>query len=153
MAYHQVHGLKTHIARIFNTYGPNMRPDDGRAVPSFITQALRHEPLAVHGDGLQTRSFCYVDDLIDGLEKLMDSDVRDPVNLGNPDEHTVLEIAQLIITLTESRSRIVHHPLPQDDPKTRRPDITRAKTRLGWVPHTVLPTGLRHTIAWFRQII
>jgi len=150
MAYHRVHGLKTHIARIFNTYGPSMRLEDGRAVPTFIGQALRGEDLTVYGDGSQTRSFCYVDDLLDGLERLMRSDVADPVNVGNPDEHTILDIAQQIIQATGSKSRIVFKPLPQDDPKTRRPDIRRAKTLLGWEPTVDLAEGLRRTIAWFR---
>ena len=153
MAYQKVHGIRTHIARIFNTYGPHMRPNDGRAIPSFIVQALGHQDMTVHGTGLQTRSFCYVDDLLDGLERLMESDVAEPVNLGNPDEHTVLEIAHLIIRLAKSRSRIVHHPLPQDDPKTRCPDITRAKSLLKWEPRVDLITGLQKTIAWFHEVI
>lgn len=150
MAYRRVHGVKTHIARIFNTYGPRMRLEDGRAVPTFVGQALRGEDLTVYGDGSQTRSFCYVDDLLDGLGRLMRSDVPDPVNVGNPDEHTILDIAQQIIRATGSKSRIVLRPLPQDDPKTRRPDIRRARTLLGWEPTVDLAEGLRRTIAWFR---
>lgn len=153
MAYHRVHDLKTHIVRIFNTYGPHMRPDDGRAIPTFIVQALRGERLTVHGGGLQTRSFCYVDDLMDGLEQLMASDIADPVNLGNPEEHTIIEVAKLIIELTGSRSQIGYHPLPIDDPRTRCPDIARAKTLLKWQPRIGLVDGLQKTIEWFRQIL
>jgi len=151
MAYHRVHGVKTHIARIFNTYGSRIRPDDGRAIPTFITQALRGEALTVYGDGAQTRSFCYVDDLMDGLERLMASNVTEPVNLGNPEEHTILDTAQRIIALAGSRSRVVFQPLPQDDPKTRRPDVTKAKTLLHWEPQIGLTEGLQRTIAWFRS--
>lgn len=151
MAHRRVHGLRTHIARIFNTFGPWMRPNDGRVIPTFIVQALRGEDLTVFGDGRQTRSFCYVDDLMDGLERLMASEVAEPVNLGNPDEHTVLDIAERIQTMTGSKSRIVFRPLPQDDPKTRRPDITKAETLLGWRPRVGLVEGLQQTITWFRQ--
>ncbi|MBI4227071.1 MAG: GDP-mannose 4,6-dehydratase, partial [Candidatus Omnitrophica bacterium] len=122
----------------------------GRAIPTFIGQALRGEDLTVYGDGSQTRSFCYVDDLLDGLERLMRSDVAEPVNIGNPDEHTILEMAQQIIRATGSKSRLVFKPLPQDDPKTRRPDIQKARTLLGWAPTVGLDEGLRRTIAWFR---
>ena len=151
MAYHRVHGVNTHIARIFNTYGPRMRPDDGRAIPTFIMQALRSEDLTVYGDGSQTRSFCYVDDLIEGLIRLMRSDMHEPVNVGNPEEHTILEIAQRIASMMGVQSRPTFCPLPQDDPKVRRPDITRAKTLLQWTPTVGLTEGLERTIAWFRQ--
>jgi len=150
MAYHRTHGLQTRIARIFNTYGPRMRPDDGRAVPTFITQALRGAPITVYGDGRQTRSLCYVDDLIAGIVRLLDSSCIDPVNLGNPDEVTMLELAQRIRDLCGSQSPIEHRPLPEDDPKTRQPDIRRAQEALGWQPSISLDDGLRRTIAWFR---
>ena len=151
MAYHREHGLDTRIARIFNTYGERMRMDDGRAIPAFITQALRGEPLSAFGDGKQTRSFCYIEDLVDGILRLIDVAYHDPVNLGNPEEHTVLTLAQRIIALTKSTSRIEFHPLPQDDPKRRRPDVTKAKTVLKWQPCTSLDDGLATTIAWFRR--
>ncbi len=151
MAYHRVHGVDTKIARIFNTYGPRMRMDDGRAIPTFIVQALRGEPLTVYGDGTQTRSFCYVSDMVEGLYRLMMSDYHLPVNLGNPQEMTVLELAELILRLTGSRSRIEFRPLPQDDPRVRQPDITRAKTVLGWEPRVPLEEGLKETIADFRR--
>jgi len=153
MAYHRVHGFQTHIARIFNTYGSRMRPDDGRAIPTFIMQALRGEDLTVYGDGTQTRSFCYVDDMITAFERLMDSDVAEPVNLGNPEEYTILEVARRVIQATGSSSRIVFRPLPQDDPKTRRPDITRANTLLQWAPTVGLAEGLQRTLAWFRRTV
>lgn len=153
MAYHRIHQLDTRIIRIFNTYGPRMRLDDGRAVPSFITQVLRHEPITVFGDGQQTRSFCYVDDLVDGMYRLMMSDVIEPVNIGNPNEMTILELAQTIIALTGSQSRIVHKPLPVDDPKVRQPDITRARERLGWEPHVSLMEGLQRTLSYFRSAL
>jgi len=152
MAYRRHHGVRTRIARIFNTYGPRMRPDDGRAVPNFITQALCGEALTVNGDGTQTRSLCYVDDLIDGLVRLLDLDDPDPVNLGNPEELTILRLAETIRELVGGTSEIVFRPLPEDDPRVRRPDITRARTRLGWEPRTPLRTGLEHTIAWFRTL-
>jgi len=151
MAYHRVHGLKTSIARIFNTYGPRLSPADGRAVPNFITQALGGEPLTVFGDGSQTRSFCYVSDMVEGLYRLMLSDLAEPVNLGNPEEVTILELAQRIIRLTGSRSQIRYRPLPQDDPRLRRPDISRAREHLGWEPRVGLDEGLARTIDWFRQ--
>ncbi|GBC84760.1 Bifunctional polymyxin resistance protein ArnA [bacterium HR11] len=151
MAYHRVHGVDTKIARIFNTYGPRMRMDDGRAIPTFIVQALRGEPLTVYGDGSQTRSFCYISDMVEGLYRLMTSDYHLPVNLGNPQEMTVLELAELILRLTGSRSRIEFRPLPQDDPRVRQPDITRAKTVLGWEPRVPLEEGLKETIADFRR--
>jgi dTDP-glucose 4,6-dehydratase len=151
MAYHRHHGLRTSIARIFNTYGPRMQVDDGRVVPAFIDQALRGEPLTIYGDGNQTRSFCYVDDLVDGLWRLAGSKERYPVNLGNPAEMTILEFASRIIELTNSRSSVVFHPLPEDDPKVRRPDIGKARSLLGWEPGMPLDEGLRLTIAYFRE--
>jgi dTDP-glucose 4,6-dehydratase len=151
MAYHNAHGVDTRIARIFNTYGPRMRRHDGRAVPAFITQALAGEPLTVFGDGSQTRSLCYVDDLVDGLERLLLSEYTLPVNLGNPTEVTVLELAELIRRLTGSGSPIEHQPLPVDDPRRRRPDITTAQRELGWQPSIALEDGLARTIAWWRS--
>ena len=153
MAYHREHGIDTRIVRIFNTYGPRMRLNDGRVVPAFISQALHHRPLTVFGDGSQSRSFCYCSDLIEGIYRLMMSDTDQPVNLGNPHEMTVLEFAQEIIRLTGSRSKIVFKPLPLDDPKQRRPDITRAKKLLNWQPKVSLVTGLDKTIAYFRKKI
>jgi dTDP-glucose 4,6-dehydratase len=150
MAYHRTHGLQTRIVRIFNTYGPRMRRDDGRAVPAFITQALRGEPITVYGDGRQTRSLCYVDDLVDGIVRLLESGCNDPVNLGNPNEITMLELAERVRDLCGSRSPIEHRPLPVDDPRIRRPDIRRAQDVLGWRPAVNLDDGLRRTIAWFR---
>ena len=152
MAYHRTHGLRTNIARIFNTYGPRMKLSDGRVVPAFLDQALRGEPLTVFGDGSQTRSFCYVSDLVDGLYRLLHSDERYPVNLGNPQELTILEFAERIRRLTGSKSGIIHQPLPQDDPKQRRPDITKARQILGWAPRIALEDGLRHTIEYFQQL-
>ena len=152
-AYRRYHGLDTKIARIFNTYGPRMRVRDGRAVPNFIAQALRGEDLTVYGDGTQTRSFCYITDLVDGILRLMRSDTNDPVNLGNPDETTVAGIAEQIIRLTGSSSRIVHEPLPVDDPKVRQPDISRARRVLDWEPRVPLAEGLTRTIAWFRTTL
>ena len=152
MAYHREHGVDTRIVRIFNTFGPRMRMDDGRAIPTFIGQALRGEPLTVFGDGSQTRSFCYVDDLVEGIRRLMGADVHEPVNVGNPDERTLREIAEKILTTFQgSTSRIEFRPLPQDDPKQRRPDLTRAKTLLHWEPRVSLDEGLIPTIDWFRQ--
>jgi UDP-glucuronate decarboxylase len=147
--------LRIKVARIFNTYGPRMRPDDGRVVSNFIMQALRNEDITIYGDGLQTRSFCYVDDLIDGLVRLMGSsdDVTGPLNLGNPTECTMLELAQLIIDLTSSRSAICFRPLPIDDPRQRQPDITKAKTILNWVPRTSLREGLTKTVAYFDELL
>ena len=150
MAYHCQHGIGTRIARIFNTYGPRMRQDDGRVIPNFITQALKNEPLTVFGDGSQTRSFCYVSDLVTAIHKFMLSDVTEPVNLGNPHEMTIRELAEKIIGTTGSSSTIIYRPLPQDDPKTRRPDITRAQRLLGWQPQISLEEGLLKTIEWFR---
>ncbi|NLT67603.1 MAG: SDR family oxidoreductase [Acidobacteria bacterium] len=155
MAYHRYHGVDTRIARIFNTYGPRMRPDDGRVVSNFIVQALRGEPLTVYGTGNQTRSFCYVEDEIEGIVRLLmvpeTEDVHLPVNIGNPFEVTVIEIAEKIVKLTGSHSRIVFKPLPADDPKMRRPDITRAKQLLGWSPTIDLEEGLSRTIEYFRS--
>jgi dTDP-glucose 4,6-dehydratase len=150
VAYHRFHGLDTKIVRIFNTYGPRMRVRDGRAVPAFISQALRGEDVTVFGDGSQTRSFTYISDLVDGVLRLMQSAVNEPVNIGNPREMTIAEIAQTIIRMTGSASRIVHRPLPEDDPKVRQPDITRARTLLGWEPAVSLEEGLTTTIEYFR---
>jgi len=150
MAYHRYHRLDTKIVRIFNTYGPRMRVRDGRAVPNFISQALRGEPMTVYGDGSQTRSLCYVTDLVDGIIKLMLSDVNDPVNIGNPLELTIGDIARTIQTMTGTLSQIVHEALPVDDPKVRQPDITRARMLLGWEPKVPLAEGLEKTIAYFR---
>ncbi|NUM74493.1 SDR family oxidoreductase [candidate division KSB1 bacterium] len=151
MAYHRTHGVDTKIVRIFNTYGPRMRPNDGRAIPAFVPQALRNEPITVFGDGSQTRSFCYVDDLIEGIYRLLMSDYHEPVNIGNPHEMTIRALAEAIIRLTGSMSKIVEKPLPEDDPKTRQPDITRARELLGWQPQVEFEDGLARTIAWFRK--
>ena len=151
MAYHNAHGMETRIARIFNTFGPRMRKNDGRAVPAFVSQALAGEPMTVFGDGSQTRSLCYVDDLVDGLERLLYSDHHLPVNLGNPGELTVLELAELIRELTGTTSQIEFGPLPVDDPRRRRPDISTAKRVLGWEPRTDLHDGLARTIAWWTE--
>jgi len=151
MAYHRYHGVKTRIVRIFNTYGPRMRMHDGRVVPAFICQALKGEPLTVFGAGQQTRSFCYVSDLISGIYRLLMSDETDPVNIGNPAEMTVLEFATTIIRLVGSASTIIYKPLPQDDPQVRQPDITRARRLLGWEPEVPLEEGLSRTIAYFRE--
>lgn len=146
MTYHRKHGIDTKIARIFNTYGSRMRKDDGRAIPTFIAQALRNEPLTVFGDGSQTRSFCHVSDLIEGIYKLMLSDINEPVNLGNPEEMTILQLVRKILEITGSESEIVCKSLPEDDPKVRRPDITRAREKLHWTPKVPLGDGLRKTI-------
>jgi dTDP-glucose 4,6-dehydratase len=151
MAYHRTHGLQTRIARIFNTYGPRMRLDDGRALPNFMVQALRGEDITVYGNGTQTRSFCYVDDLIEGIKKLLDSDEVGPVNLGNPEEVTILDFAKEIINLTGSKSRVNFYPLPQNDPKVRQPDITKARTILGWEPKVSRQEGLRRTLQYFKK--
>jgi dTDP-glucose 4,6-dehydratase len=153
MAYHRAHAIEVRIARIFNTYGPRMRLSDGRAIPNFIGQALRGEPLTVYGDGLQTRSFCYIDDLVEGIFRLMHSDLALPVNLGNPAEMTVLDLAHTIQQLTGSASPITHLPLPVDDPKVRQPDIRQARERLGWQPQVPLETGLKETIRYFRAAL
>jgi dTDP-glucose 4,6-dehydratase len=147
MAYHRQQGVDTHIARIFNTYGPRMRPHDGRAIPTFVRQALEDKPLTVFGAGEQTRSFCYVDDLVEGLWRLISSEHHEPVNIGNPGEFTILELAETVIRLTGSRSPIVYEALPQDDPAVRRPDITKARELLGWEPVVELEEGLRRTLA------
>jgi dTDP-glucose 4,6-dehydratase len=149
-AYHRFHGLDTKIVRIFNTYGPRMRLNDGRAVPAFMSQALRGEDVTIFGSGQQTRSFCYVSDLVEGVVRLMESNVNDPVNIGNPREMTIEEIARAIIKLTGSKSKIVYRPLPEDDPKVRQPDITRARTLLGWEPKVTLEEGLIKTLDYFR---
>jgi dTDP-glucose 4,6-dehydratase len=151
MAYHRVHGVDAKIARIFNTFGPRMRLDDGRAIPNFLIQALRGEPLTVFGDGSQTRSFCYVDDLVEGLVRLLASALNEPVNLGNPSEWTVLRMAEAIRDLTGSRSAIVHRELPVDDPRVRQPDITCAERELGWSPRVSIDEGLRLTLEDFRR--
>jgi dTDP-glucose 4,6-dehydratase len=151
MAYHRNHGIPTRIARIFNTYGPRMRLDDGRALPNFMVQALKGEDITVYGNGTQTRSFCYVDDLIEGIKKLLDSNEVEPVNLGNPEEITVLDFAKEIINLTESRSRIIFCSLPQNDPKVRQPDITKAKTILKWEPTVSRQEGLSRTLQYFKK--
>jgi len=150
MAYHRYHGVDTRIVRIFNTYGPRMRIRDGRVVPAFIAQALSDEDLTVFGDGLQTRSFCFIDDLVDGIVKLLESDYTDPVNLGNPAEMTILDFAHEIIRLTGAKNQIVFKPLPIDDPKVRRPDISLAKKILGWEPKNSLRDGLTRTIDFFK---
>ena len=151
MAYHRFHSMDTKIVRIFNTYGPRMRLQDGRVVPAFISQALNNEPLTVFGDGSQTRSFCYVSDLIDGIFRLALSDFHEPVNIGNPGEMTILDFAQKILALTGSTAQIVFKPLPVDDPRVRQPDITRAKRLLGWQPKVDFESGVRETIGYFRQ--
>jgi dTDP-glucose 4,6-dehydratase len=151
MAYRQEHRVETRIVRIFNTYGPRMRLNDGRVVPAFVSQALRGRPLTVFGDGSQTRSFCYVSDLVEGIYRLMGARTNDPVNIGNPQEWTVLDFAREIIQATGSRSRIVFKPLPKDDPRQRRPDIGRARRLLDWKPEVALGAGLERTIAYFRR--
>jgi dTDP-glucose 4,6-dehydratase len=151
MAYHFYHKIDTKIVRIFNTYGPRMRVNDGRAIPNFISQAVRGEDLTVYGDGSQTRSFCYVSDLVDGIYRLMTSDFNDPVNVGNPVEMTILQMAQTILRMTQSRSKIAFKPLPVDDPKVRQPNIDRARKVLNWEPKVALDEGLTGTIAYFRQ--
>jgi dTDP-glucose 4,6-dehydratase len=150
LAYHRGHHVNTKIVRIFNTYGPRMRVNDGRAVPAFMSQALRNEDVTIFGDGTQTRSFCYVSDLVDGIVRLMHADTNDPVNIGNPHEITIEEIARTIIRLMGSKSRIVYQPLPVDDPKQRRPDITRARTLLKWEPRVGLEEGLLKTVDYVR---
>lgn len=151
LAYHRVHKVEAHIARIFNTYGPRMRKKDGRVVPNFISQALSNESLTIYGSGTQTRSFCYIDDLIEGIYRFMDSDIYLPVNFGNPKETTIIELARAIIKLTGSSSSLIYKELPIDDPKVRQPDITRAKKNLGWEPGVSLEQGLKKTIEWFKQ--
>ncbi len=153
MAYHRIHGLDVRIIRIFNTYGPRMRLDDGRVVPNFVGQALRGEPVTVYGDGSQTRSFCFVSDLVEGMVRLLQSDVLGPVNVGSPDEITMLEFAKVINRLVGNEAGIVHKPLPVDDPRVRQPDITRARATLGWEPKVTMEEGLVHTIDYFRSRI
>jgi dTDP-glucose 4,6-dehydratase len=149
-AYHRYHGVDAKIVRIFNTYGPRMRLRDGRAVPAFMSQALTGADVTIFGNGQQTRSFCYVSDLVDGIIRLMESNLNDPVNIGNPQEMTIEQIAREIIRLTGSKSKLVYRPLPEDDPKVRQPDITRARTLLGWEPKVSLEEGLTKTLAYFR---
>lgn len=149
MAYRRMHKIDTRIVRIFNTYGPRMRIDDGRAIPNFISQALHNKPLTVYGSGRQTRSFCYVDDLVEGIWRLMHAKTNQPVNLGNPHEFSILTLAKLVIKFSGTKSKVIFKPLPQDDPKQRRPDIRRAKKLLGWQPRDELEEGLKKTIAWF----
>jgi dTDP-glucose 4,6-dehydratase len=151
MAYHTWHGLDTRIVRIFNTYGPRMRPRDGRVVSNFIVQALSNEPITIYGDGSQTRSFCYVSDEVDGIYKLFMSGDSNPTNIGNPDEYTVKQLAELVVELTGTRAPIVYEPLPKDDPKVRKPDITRARMMLGWEPKVHVRDGLARTIEFFKQ--
>lgn len=153
MAYHRMYGVDVRIVRIFNTYGPGMHPEDGRVVSTFITQALTGRPLTVYGDGSQTRSLCYVDDLIDGIVRLMERPVHEPVNLGNPEEYTVLELARMVLELTGSSSPISFCPLPVDDPRQRRPDITRARELLGWEPRVPVYEGIRRTVTAFRALL
>jgi dTDP-glucose 4,6-dehydratase len=153
MAYHRKHGIETRIVRIFNTYGPRMRPRDGRVVSNFIVQALCGEPITVYGDGSQTRSFCYVDDEVDGIYRLFMNGDANPTNIGNPDEYTVKQLAEIVVELTGSSSPIVYRPLPEDDPKVRRPDITRARTMLGWTPKVPVRVGVEKTIAYFQSLV
>ncbi len=151
--YHRQYGVDICVARIFNTYGPRMSPDDGRAVSNFVVQALLNEPITIYGDGSQTRSFCFVSDLVDGIMKLADSGLTGPVNLGNPDERSILELAELILKLTNSKSKLIFEPLPQDDPVRRQPDITLAKEKLGWEPKVPLEEGLQATIEYFQRLM
>ena len=153
MAYHRAHNVDTRIIRIFNTYGPRMRPRDGRVVSNFIVQALLGEPLTIYGDGSQTRSFCYVDDEIDGIYRLFMHGDSEPTNIGNPDEYTVKQLAEIVAELTGTTSKIVYHDLPVDDPKVRRPDITKARTQLGWTPKVPVREGVARTIEYFRGLI
>jgi dTDP-glucose 4,6-dehydratase len=153
MAYHRTHGVDTRIVRIFNTYGPRMRARDGRVVSNFIVQALRGEPITIYGDGSQTRSFCYVSDEVDGIYRLFMHGDAEPTNVGNPREYTVRELAELVIELTGTSASLVERPLPEDDPKLRRPDITRARERLGWDPQVPVREGLERTIAYFRDAL
>ncbi len=153
MAYHRYHGVNTHLVRIFNTYGPRLQANDGRVISNFMIQALSGEPLTIYGDGSQTRSFCFVSDLIDGIVRLSRSDEHMPVNIGNPDEWTILECAHEVLAVTGSKSEIVRMPLPQDDPTRRRPDITRAQTLLGWQPKIALREGLERSLEYFRASV
>ena len=151
MAYHRAHGIDTKIVRIFNTYGPRMRVKDGRALPNFISQAICGEDVTVYGDGTQTRSFCFVTDLVDGIHRLLNSDLHEPVNIGNPNEVTIGGVAEEVIRMVGSKSRIVHRPLPADDPKVRQPDIEKAREKLGWEPRVSREEGLKKTIEYFRR--
>lgn len=153
MAYHRYNSVNTKIVRIFNTYGPHMRPNDGRAIPTFVPQALRGESLSIFGDGSQTRSFCYVDDLIEGIYRLMMSDYHEPVNIGNPHEMTIKEMAEMVIKISKSKSSLVQKPLPVDDPKVRQPNISLAKKLFDWEPQVDVEAGLTRTIEWFRKVI
>ena len=153
MAYHRAHGVDTRIVRIFNTYGPRMRPRDGRVVSNFIVQALNNEPITIFGDGSQTRSFCYVDDEVDGIYRLFMKGDANPTNIGNPDEYTVTQLAEIVVRLTGTPSKIVYKDLPLDDPKVRKPDITRARTMLGWEPKVNVEEGVRRTIEYFRTLV
>jgi dTDP-glucose 4,6-dehydratase len=153
IAYHRYHKMPVRIARIFNTYGPRMRINDGRAIPNFISQALRDKPITIYGDGSQTRSFCYISDMVEGIYKLLRSNYAHPVNIGNPQEMTLKELAMEILRLTHSRSRITYHPLPEDDPKIRQPDIRLARKKLHWAPKVKLREGLTETIAYFRKAL
>jgi dTDP-glucose 4,6-dehydratase len=153
MAYHRTHGLNTHLIRIFNTYGPRLRPGDGRVISNFMMQALRGEALTVYGEGHQTRSFCYVDDLIEGMVRLSRSDEHLPVNIGNPNEFTILECAQAVLKATGSKSELRFAPLPQDDPARRQPDITRARSLLGWEPQIALADGLKKSLPFFQSTL
>jgi len=150
MAYNRFHGVNTKIVRIFNTYGPRMRPNDGRAIPTFIPQALKNEPITIFGDGSQTRSFCYVSDLVEGIYRLLMSDTYEPVNIGNPREMTIKEMAEMVLKVTGSSSKLVYEQLPVDDPKVRQPDISRASELLGWEPRVDLEHGLKKTVDWFK---
>jgi dTDP-glucose 4,6-dehydratase len=150
MAYHRTHGVNSHLVRIFNTYGPRLHPSDGRVISNFMMQALRGEPLTIYGDGKQTRSFCYVDDLIEGILRLSRSNEHLPVNIGNPSEFTILECAQVVLEVSGSKSKLCFEPLPQDDPTRRCPDITKARTLLGWEPHIQLKQGLQESLDFFR---
>ncbi|MHB0962791.1 MAG: UDP-glucuronic acid decarboxylase family protein [Gemmatimonadaceae bacterium] len=152
MAYHRTHGVDTRIVRIFNTYGPRMRPRDGRVVSNFIVQALNGEPITIYGDGSQTRSFCYVDDEVEGLYQLFHNGDANPCNIGNPDEYTVKQLAEIVVELTGSKAPLTFEPLPEDDPKVRKPDITRAKALLGWTPKVDVRTGVQRTIDYFRSL-
>ena len=151
MAYNRARGVNTHLARIFNTYGPRLRPGDGRVISNFIMQALRGEPLTIYGDGCQTRSFCYIDDLIEGILRLSRSEEHLPVNLGNPDEFTILECAEAVLEATGSKSELSFNPLPEDDPTRRRPDIAKARALLDWEPRISLKEGLRRSLEFFRN--
>lgn len=153
MAYHRAHGVDTRIIRIFNTYGPRMRPNDGRVVSNFIVQALKGEPLTMYGDGQQTRSFCYVDDEVDGIYRLFMHGDSQPTNIGNPNEFTVRQLAEIVLEVTGSRSRLESRPLPEDDPKVRKPDISRARQMLGWEPRIELREGVRRTVEHFRRVL